>query len=906
MSPRNGKIKTKPTDSDDDFTSILKSRYSTQNRISNVQTIELESDFDDDDADYVDETYKPEDFVVDRRPTTSDDESEYSGESVNGLNMDLDLNLNVKPKSGSAVAENQLKAGKNRRMVKPKQRSRPIKLAPGRVIPTPIEGDEKCSFCCYLCGKTFQQFCRLRVHMPSHTNFRKFQCSFCDKRYKSSSSLNAHKKQCHFGKPSKPLPKLSSNKKSSQVATEKKVTIIPLPKIKHEEECKRIAEIKVQPIDFVDDKMDVTLELDPLDMGEHVPFVWDECDMDLILPMQPQWTQKVSLEISKPEQTDGKEDKIETAEAEAITSGDKNECSAIDILNVDDEVNLLQILTWPQVKPTAKLEIWQKETIDPMAMHVNILQMSNPKQVPFADKLDAPNDTAATHIAITGYNTKNSSLAQQFNAYGDTEFQQKNWADARQWYNRFLCHAEPNTYQFATAYAKRSQCYFNEGQYRTCWTDLMLAQSSGLPEAIMPQFERHKQLCELMVKRQQMQANQSAQTSASTSTAGIQPELSFAANPLFPEMVSAVQIDWNEYYGRHVRARQPIAVGSVLMIEMGFVASTTAFYEKCCICLTADINLVPCSRCTQALLCKNCVNGWFHQIECELQMSLDLNRHPWLAKVIRSFLLAINLFENVDQMMEFVDKSISNASSSMQSMIPIVNQQSKYRAFLQLITAPFIQAGMIPVLAHLHATLLNHPAIRSKFTSEKSHRFLAHLLVHHKCVIDSFTVKVSSAVCGNGFDEIVAPITSYLKHSCAPNVAKFLLGKSIILVAMRPIGTGEQLCVSLCNVMNAAIDRQNSMQLQYGFQCQCERCQSNISDQQQTQKTFHCDAAKEFVQQNFVYLASNDQIKRKQLTDCVVSILQQCGHMPWNYNIGWAYTVFSLLLSHRFQKKLRY
>ena len=62
----------------------------------------------------------------------------------------------------------------------------------------------------------------------------------------------------------------------------------------------------------------------------------------------------------------------------------------------------------------------------------------------------------------------------------------------------------------------------------------------------------------------------------------------------------------------------------------------------------------------------------------------------------------------------------------------------------------------------------------------------------------------------------------------------------------------------------------------------------------------------EFQRQNFAHLASNNQYKRKEIDERVLEVLNVYGRMPWNYTVSWAYVVYSIMLSHRFQKKLRY
>lgn len=91
----------------------------------------------------------------------------------------------------------------------------------------------------------------------------------------------------------------------------------------------------------------------------------------------------------------------------------------------------------------------------------------------------------------------------------------------------------------------------------------------------------------------------------------------------------------------------------------------------------------------------------------------------------------------------------------------------------------------------------------------------------------------------------------------------------------------------------------------------CERClQTGMAAEQQLAvqpyDLIRSEMAENFVIQNFVHLASNDQYKRKEINDRVLEVLNVYGRMPWNYTLSWAYVVYSILLSHRFQKKLRY
>lgn len=756
--------------------------------------------------------------------------------------------------------------------------------------------------------------------MPAHTNKRTHQCIECSVRYKSASSLSLHKTKCHSSN-SRKLQRRSS----TPVAVNKSKSIKTTPKIKHDNECETFNELKMESDGDLGDLGDMVMEWVPVD---HVPFHWDESDLKLILPIDPQ-----TLENAE---------ELQNFETDTTVNGSSDQKNAgIDgsILKISDLENRPAVespefkqpvkrkpmakkpvlkrlaVARPKIKspvnkpPAVKRQtvkqkppkpmIWQKETVDSSDwVYVDILREPKSKAAHRSAASDAPKQDGTVTMKDTG-------LANRFRNFGDTEFAQKNWRSARQWYNRSLCYAEPKTHYFSTAYAKRSQCYFNEGSYQTCWTDLFLAQDSFFPETLLPQLERHKRSCKAMLKKQSRQTD--------VALANIEPMLSFAPNSMCPEMAEVLQIDCNEYYGRHIRANQSIAVGQILIIEKGFVIASTAYYQKCCICLAADTNFLPCSRCAQALFCQSCANSWLHQFECELQTALNLHAYPWITKVLRSFLIALNLFQTIDELMEFVDDAISSEHGKSTTTPTINDKKSKYRAFLQLITVPATQPELKTMIAKLHNVVLKHPIIGRKFQTTKSRRFLAHLLAHHICVINAFTTKIGSVDSEHGSLEIVAPITSYLRHSCTPNVSKFLLGDSVVVVAMRPIEPGEQLFVSYCDILMAKKDRQSILQTEYGFQCKCERCSSAVDFELNWQSivdrqfyTFQSDTIDNFVKENFDSIAGDDQLKRKQLNEHLTDILQRFGRMPWSYTVTWAYVVFSLLLSQRFQKKLQY
>lgn len=324
-------------------------------------------------------------------------------------NIQLQLNLcpiDIELKQPDAMKTHERKNGKTAHGNR--------KLSKKQSIQLPAEQK---TYSCHLCGKMFPHLCRLKSHMPAHSRERPYKCSLCPKQYKSASSLSLHYRMTGHSNRAHDVQK----KSSIQLATPEK-SPIKTSKVDFKNECNKFETIKMDQTTMKE--MELEMEWSPLESCcvDYVPFVWDESDLKLTLPMD----NKVMTSEGE-EQSFGTE-KVNGLENSSVVSGmdtaDEMHRVNSSILKVCDAVNR------PKVKAKRlKCSIWQKETVDPSAWYVDILGMSTAKRLTTDKTSDSGNSKSSM---------KSTKLAIQFHVAGDNDFKLKQWDSARQFFNRGL------------------------------------------------------------------------------------------------------------------------------------------------------------------------------------------------------------------------------------------------------------------------------------------------------------------------------------------------------------------------------------------------------------------------------------------------------------------------------------
>ncbi|XP_055306313.1 uncharacterized protein LOC129570647 [Sitodiplosis mosellana] len=517
--------------------------------------------------------------------------------------------------------------------------------------------------------------------------------------------------------------------------------------------------------------------------------------------------------------------------------------------------------------------LWKKETRHESALYVDIFRKLNPEmRFIFGEEKRKYYHMTETMINMHVSSEKCDEQSIVYRKQGDALFQQGNWREAMQFYNRCLCLAKVASSHMGIGYAKRAQCFFNLGMYEKCLLDLDLARFSNFPRQQYALLEMREAEC---LKRMAEGAD----------TVSIVPKLSLKASEKYPEMANGLKMMRDADANWYIVATKDIKVGEIVMVEKSFISTYIESYQKCCICSVTLANLLPCNKCSKVLMCPDCNGSILHKVECDAQV-LFCDNYPPVSDTFRSILLAMTMFEDADELMNFIEPIVA---TDLSKLPPSINdEKSKYRGFLHLAHDSFNLKEDTAMAFVNYSSLMGHDTVSQYFHTEQHQRFLMHLVFHHFSALKSRGL--SSTVVGFDDDTEQTDFTFLLAtnfgHSCAPHLTLRIVDGYAVMVSVRPITKGQPVLLSQNEMilMNSVDERQQAMQDELGHKCNCERCEFQTS----TPNVFIRDprrAADPDFQFIIRQLNSNtryDDANCEDFVKCAERFLNKYGHQKWD------------------------
>lgn len=259
--------------------------------------------------------------------------------------------------------------------------------------------------------------------------------------------------------------------------------------------------------------------------------------------------------------------------------------------------------------------------------------------------------------------TTSSSLRQQ----ADKSFHEKKGTtegllDAWKTYSKSVAYAENNSRELPLAYANRSVILFRLHKYEECVRDINKALELNYPDSLRANLLRRKAKClkflgepgaddacqeakkwleniqlnegnkKELEKKIQSATEITTQKSQSRNARKSLPNI--VRNNRVPCASNAIDLKYDENYGRHIVATHDISVGEVLVIERPYalLLNPDHIYSHCSHCFGRSWDSIPCPNCVHAMYCSELCRdeAWkqYHDVECPVKgyfLSMGMN-----------------------------------------------------------------------------------------------------------------------------------------------------------------------------------------------------------------------------------------------------------------------------------------
>lgn len=534
--------------------------------------------------------------------------------------------------------------------------------------------------------------------------------------------------------------------------------------------------------------------------------------------------------------------------------------------------------------------LWKKESNKPNALYINLCESPTSG----GNRIELLYDNLQNEFGIYEIpHVKSDGVATSYRNEGNRDYAKRKWEAAIWNYNKSMCFAENGSETLSLAYANRSSCFLKMKMFRKCLADIELAKQNNYPSDKLDKLEDRKRQC---LETMETEEDRSDLT---------ETKLDFDANENFPCLANVVKLEYNNEHGRHMVATENIEVGKQVVVEQCyFGAMTCDRYRNCCICFKQTTNLMPCKyKCTTSMFCSDCVdnNNGVHDIECEIikyyegKYSHVIDNRSLL---VRSILLAMNAYPNIDQLIAVVENSVKNPSNDLPSKL--TDPQSKYRTFLTSAGKVTDQTNVLLIYL-VYKIMMGHPRVSTFFKTKSHRRFFMHLLGHQMnvigetCNFEGYPIQPNKIV---AMAHRVNFICGIAKHSCAPNAVLTRKSGSAVLTVIRPIEKREQIFVSRMKcTFDTKIERQQKLMDRGDPECTCERCQldDDLSNNQM------------MLDRNFMYIQSvydkkklaYDRYDCKQIEtmkSICRDLLMKYGRSLWCNELAFIIEVYSVLI----------
>ncbi|XP_014486634.1 PREDICTED: SET and MYND domain-containing protein 4-like [Dinoponera quadriceps] len=325
-----------------------------------------------------------------------------------------------------------------------------------------------------------------------------------------------------------------------------------------------------------------------------------------------------------------------------------------------------------------------------------------------------------------------------------------------------------------------------------------------------------------------------------------------SCNNEIPCASDAVVLKYDKQFGRHVVAARNIDAGEVLVVEKPYSLLLTQQKRltHCSNCLKVCWATIPCKNCTYTLYCSEQCRDieWrkYHDVECDiftimvlcgfcdsdflsLRLAVLAVKEAGNIKRLRTMLKKIDESDDPRTMGFSSDgKFYSDKYISLYSLERSTEERPFPDLFQRSVDTCYILYHLAKSTQFFGIQLSNNLKILAK---NDDVTFIGGLILRHQQIIPtnvhSFCEEQNLNMIERGMAAM--PFCSLFNHSCSPNIIRSARPEHIILYALYPIRSGEQLLdnYGYLYALMPKIERQESLLKSYFFTCKCIPCQEN-------------------------------------------------------------------------------
>lgn len=464
-------------------------------------------------------------------------------------------------------------------------------------------------------------------------------------------------------------------------------------------------------------------------------------------------------------------------------------------------------------------------------------------------------DDIETEPVSSGHGlSKNDLISTQLREKGNKKFQENQWIDAMEAYNKSLRFATIGSKSVSLVYANRAACFLHMKMFDKCLIDIELAKQTDYPIESLAKLDKREVDCLKMMKQEKQEVL-------------LERKLSFQANKNFPCLADVVEVQRNEEFGRHVIAKCDIPAGKTILVEKSFLSSTLSGpLTGCATCQRTRMNFIACDHCTIAMFCdKNCKEAGFHSYDCNFIYDRDQANNGQLQMMAQTIYFGMEAFKNVDEMIQFIEETVQIKSNWTPDSI--FDTKSKYRLFLTLAACPGEneKRSLVIKAKSLFGILISMPMVICRFDTTQKQQFLKHLVTHHVLIASQNAINATQNHCQRiATLGLVFPL---FNHACAPNLLNFSIEDQQVCITMRPVKKGRQLFVSYVVADVSTRLRQIHLMNNFGFLCHCHKCEPKSDPLTAAKLT--AEPAYVFLQNNRKADFMNDTIRANIKAHCI-------------------------------------